>query len=163
MNRFSTGVTVLMLAIFAAMVLMALAFPANARFMPFVVGLPGIALCLLQLALDLRAGRRARAAAVGLPQEGDGEEFGRHTARMEVASWLYFLLFIGGVLLAGFLVAAPLLVALYLRREAGVRWSRALPAAGAMALVMHLLFQQALGFRLFEGFLGEGLHDALGL
>ena len=163
MNRFSTGVTVLMLAIFTTMVLMALSFPPNARFMPFVVGLPGIALCLLQLALDLLAARRARAAVASLPREGDEEEFGRHTVRMEFVSWLYFLLFIGGVLLFGFLIAGPVLIAVYLRREAGVRWSRALTGAGATALVMYFLFQQGLGFQLFEGFFGEGILEALNL
>lgn len=163
MNRFSTGVTLLMLAVFSTMVLMALSFPANARFMPLVVGLPGIALCLLQLALDLRQARRTRAPVVSLPQEGDGEEFGRHTVWMEVVSWLYFLLFIGGVLLFGFLIASPILIAVYLRREAQVRWPRALISAGLMALIMYLLFQQTLGFRLYEGYLGEGILGALNL
>lgn len=161
MNRFSTGVTVLMLAIFTTMLLMALGFPPNARFMPLVVGLPGIGLCLLQLALDVRTARRARVAGPSLGNEE--EEFGRQTMRMEVVSWLYFLLFIGGVLLFGFLIAAPVLIATYLRREARVRWPRALGAAGITALVLYFLFQQALGFRLFEGFIGEGIFDALNL
>jgi hypothetical protein len=152
-----------MLAVLSTMVLMSLSFPVNARFMPLVVGIPGIALCLLQLVLDLRAARRVRTAAPSVPQEGDGDEFGRHTLRMEVVSWLYFLLFIGGVLLFGFLIAAPVLVAMYLRREAGVRWPRALIAAGIMAAMLHLLFQQALGFRLFEGFVGGEILDALNL
>lgn len=163
MNRFSTWVTVLMLAIFTTMVVMALGFPANARFMPLVVGLPGIALCLLQLVLDLRGAQRARPRVAGPPQEGDGEDFGRHTVRMEWLSWLYFVLFIGGVLLFGFLLAAPVLIAAYLRREAGVRSGRALIAGGLSAVVMYLLFQQALGFRLFEGLLGREVLDALNL
>lgn len=162
MNRFSTWVTVLMLVIFSTMVVMALDFPKNARFMPLVIGLPGIALCLLQLALDLRASRRAR-SPVGRPQEGDGEDFGGHTVRMEGLSWLYFILFIGGVLVFGFLLVAPLLIAVYLCREAGVRWSAALMAAAASVVVLHLLFQQVLGFRLFEGFVGDEIFDALNL
>ncbi len=52
MNNFSTWLTAIMLLIFATMVGIATQYPADARFMPFVVGIPGIALCLLQLALD---------------------------------------------------------------------------------------------------------------
>lgn len=162
MNRFSTWVTVAMLLIFSTMVVMALGFPPNARFMPFVVGLPGIALCLMQLVLDLRTSRRARQVAA-LPQEGDEMEFGRESIRLEVVSWLYFLGFIGGVLLFGFVLAAPVLVVLYLRHMAGVRWGRALLAAGATALVMLLVFEGVLGFQLYEGFIGGELLGPLGL
>ena len=162
MNRFSTWVTVAMLTIFTTMVVMALGFPPNARFMPFVVGLPGIALCLAQLALDLRGARRVRPVAA-LPQEGDEVEFGRESVRLEVVSWLYFLGFIGGVLLFGFLLAAPVLVAVYLRHMAGVRWSRALLAAAGTLLVMVLVFEGLLGFQLFEGFIGGEILEPLGL
>lgn len=155
MTRFSTGVTVVMLLIFTTMVVMSLGFPENARFMPLVVGLPAIALCLLQLALDLRASRKPRRRAAALPQEGDGDELGTETAGAEVRSWLYFLGFLGGVLLFGFLTAAPVLLALYLRREAGVRWSRAFLAAAITTALLHLLFQEVLGFRLFQGFIGR--------
>lgn len=163
MTRFSTGVTLVMLAIFTAMVVTALGFPRNARFMPLVVGIPAIGLCLLQLLLDLRAARRARAPRRPIPQEGEESDFGPGTRGAEVRSWLWLLGFLGGVLLFGFLLAAPLLIASYLRREAGVRWGRALLAAGVAAGLLHLLFQEALGFRLFEGFLGREIWDALGL
>ena len=162
MNSFSTWVTVAMLAVFTTMVVMALGFPPNARFMPFVVGLPGIALCLVQLMLDLQGARRSRTIPA-FPQDGDEVEFGRESVRMEVVSWLYFLGFVGGVLLLGFVPTAPVLVALYLRHMAGVRWSRALIAAGATALVLLLVFEGALGFQLFEGFIGGEVMDALGL
>lgn len=161
MTRFSTGVTVVMLAIFTTMVVMALSFPPNARFMPLVVGLPAIALCLLQLALDLRAARKPRSRAPAIPQEGDGEELGRDTHGAEARSWLHFLGFLAGVLLFGFLVAAPALIALYLRREAGVRLWRALLAAAVTAALLHLLFQEALGFRLFQGFVGREILSLL--
>lgn len=155
MTRFSTGVTVVMLLIFTTMVVISLGFPPNARFMPLVVGLPAIALCLLQLALDLRAARKPRRRAAALPQEGDGDELGADTRAAEVRSWLYFLGFLGGVLLFGFLAAAPVLIVLYLRHEANVRWSRALLAAAITTALLHLLFQEILGFRLFQGFIGR--------
>ena len=49
--------TLLMLVIFTGMVLVAKRYPAGARFMPFVVGFPAIALCMLQLFLDARERR----------------------------------------------------------------------------------------------------------
>ena len=54
MNRSSLVMTLVMLTIFAVMVFIASGYPANARFMPFVVGIPAIGLCLLQLLLDIR-------------------------------------------------------------------------------------------------------------
>ena len=47
-----------MLAIFIAFVAVASQYPPQARFMPFVVGIPAIALCLLQIFLDIRKSRR---------------------------------------------------------------------------------------------------------
>ena len=90
MNSFSTWLTAIMLLIFATMVAMAFQFPAGARFMPFVVGFPGIALCMLQLCLDgmrVPGGRfstyRFRSAPkAGRPAELAGDdlpEFGAHT------------------------------------------------------------------------------------
>ena len=46
--------TVFMLAVFSIMVVVALSYPEGARFMPLTVGIPGILLCCLQIALDLR-------------------------------------------------------------------------------------------------------------
>jgi hypothetical protein len=51
--------TFVMLAIFVVMVAIATTYPAGARFMPFVVGIPAIMLCLLQIVLDLRASKQA--------------------------------------------------------------------------------------------------------
>ena len=45
--------TILMLTIFVVMVGISSTYPEGARFMTFVVGIPAIAICLLQLALDL--------------------------------------------------------------------------------------------------------------
>ncbi|MDH3264706.1 MAG: tripartite tricarboxylate transporter TctB family protein [Paracoccaceae bacterium] len=149
MNRFTTWVTLAMLAIFVTMVVIAWGYPARARFMPFVVGLPAIGLCLLQLVLDLRAARRERLGG-GLPPLED-EEFGRHTTRAEIVTWIYFVLFIGAVLAFGFLVAAPVLIFVYLWREAQVRPFTAAAAAAVFTLVMHLMFERLLGFVLHPG------------
>ena len=124
--------TVFMLLIFTGMVIIASGYPAGARFMPFVLGFPAIALCLLQLFLDARERRRNNAApadalsevhraeeqvsrAVGhqvhfdvgdilLPDQGlpPGEQI-----RREVIVWGYFLALILGIILFGFHLSVP--------------------------------------------------------
>ncbi len=58
MNGSSLVMSIIMLAIFVAFVAIASGYPADARFMPFVVGIPAIALCLLQIVLDVRQRRQ---------------------------------------------------------------------------------------------------------
>jgi hypothetical protein len=151
MNRFNTWVTLTMLAIFVTMVVIAAGYPARARFMPFVVGFPGIGLCLLQLTLDLRAARRERLGTARPPLVKE-DDFGRHTAWAEAVTWAYFVVFIGGVLAFGFLVAAPVLILVYLWREAKVRPLTAAIAALVFTAAMHLMFERLLGFVLHPGF-----------
>jgi len=141
MNNFSTWLTVTMLVIFTTMVLIATSYPAGARFMPFVVGIPGIVMCLFQLAMDWLGVHRARLAAhfQSAPRAGQHHlveyptaelteeveaplpEFGPHTVAAEITIWVYFLVFIAAVLLFGFLPSVPVMVATYLWREAKVR------------------------------------------
>jgi hypothetical protein len=181
-NQFSTAVTVAMLAIFTTMVAIAATYPEKARFMPFVIGIPGIGLCLLQLAIDLRGARRTGIAGavpesardrrpapgVTLPSEGPASvagqaALGAPTVASEIRTWAYFVAFIGGVLLFGFHVAVPILVAVYLRLEARLSALVAGLAAAGFTLAVYLMFERLLEFRLHEGFLTERLIDALAL
>ncbi len=154
MQRFETLVTLTMLAIFSGMVAMASTYPAGARFMPYVIGIPSIGLCLLQLALDLRRSVGVPAA----PVEADEEPV---EIAAELKTWAYFVVFVGGVLLFGFLVCAPFLVTIYLWREAKVRPTYALIAGCTFTLALHLMFERLLTFRLHEGFVTEWLLDSL--
>lgn len=171
MDRLSTGVTLVMLTLFSVMVAVSFTYPADARFMPQVIGFPAIGLCLLQLALDLLGARKSRRftaprAGSGLAPKGvamvEADELGPLTFAAEVRIWLYFLGFIGGVLLFGFILSAPVLVTLYLWREARVRLRNALAAAAVFTLAMHLMFHELLTFRLHEGFVTETILDAVG-
>src|SRR4029078_13193885 len=117
-------------------------YPANARFMPFVVGIPAIGLCLLQLVLDARARRPVAEAAdtrgtfekaeqtvsemVGhqvnfdvareAPPvvETEPELSPRETVRRELTLWGWFVGFILGILLFGFWVTIPLFLIFFL-------------------------------------------------
>ena len=44
---------VIMTLIFGAMVALASQYPEDARLLPYVIGIPGLALCLVQLAIEL--------------------------------------------------------------------------------------------------------------
>jgi len=182
MNRFSSAVTVVMLAIFVTMVAVAATYSEQARFMPFVIGIPAIGLCLLQLATDLHGARRARLAAAvpgpgpdRPPQQGEAPSagdpasvswqaaLGAPSVASEIRTWTYFVAYIGGVLLFGFHVAVPILVAVYLFVEAKLSALAAGFAAAVFTLAVYLMFERLLEFRLHEGFLTERLIDAFAI
>lgn len=172
MNNFSTWLTAIMLLIFSTMVGIATLYPADARFMPFVVGIPGIALCLLQLGLDAaraydghlsrhfhtapKAGKPVETGPVELP------EFGRHTAKRELRMWGYFLAFIGGVLAFGFYLSVPVLLITFLRREAKASWRTTLLLGIGATVVLYLMFGALLQIRLHPGFVTSLLLRGVG-
>lgn len=152
----STAMTALLLAVFTTMVALSFGFPTGARFMPLVVGIPAIALCLIQLAMDWRA-RATR------PRSRKSAELGPHTVVAELRAWGWFLAFIALVLLVGFVIAAPALVFGYLWREAGVRPWRAALAAAAFTGWIWGMFEHLLGFALHPGLWGSAILSAIGL
>src|SRR3954468_15638306 len=80
--------TLLMLVIFTGMVIIASRYPAGARFMPFVLGFPAIALCLLQLFLDARERHRAN-VPMSTPA-GDAEKIAQAQASRAVGHDVQF-------------------------------------------------------------------------
>ncbi|CAN7733519.1 tripartite tricarboxylate transporter TctB family protein [Phyllobacterium sp. LjRoot231] len=159
---FSTWLTFVMLAIFGTMVAMATQFPPNARFMPFVVGIPGIGLCLLQLGMDLLRAPGSQlaesfqpASKAGVPANlvpEEEPEFGPHTVSRELTMWAYFVGFIAAVLVFGFYVSVPVMLLMFLRREAEASWKFALFLAAAATLVLYLMFGLVLHVQLHHGF-----------
>lgn len=139
--------TVVMLAIFVAMVAIAWQYPPDARFMPWVIGIPAIALCLLQIALDWRAAARSDTEAI---------EFSR-----EAAMWGYFAGLVAGILVFGFLVAIPVFLVLFIRRWGRASWRFALGLAAAGSAALYLGFVKGLGVVLHAGFLTEYLLERL--
>ncbi len=141
--------TLVMLAILVAMVGMAAQYPPDARFMPWVVGIPAIALCLLQLGRDLRAARRAAGDAQGE----------RRTLRREAAMGGYFLGLVGGILFFGFLLAVPVFILAFLRHWARASWPLALGLVAAAWVIYYLVFVQGLNVALHQGFVTQYVLD----
>ena len=141
----------LMAVIFGSMVGMALGYPAKAAFVPLVIGVPGTVLCLIQLGVELRN--------VRLP----GKPGPVRNVRQEWTMFGWLVGFVLGVILLGFLVAAPILLFSYLRfRAKAPYWLAGLIAAGGLALI-YGVFQYTLQVELFEGFLTPIVTGWLGI
>lgn len=170
---FSTALTFIMLAIFTSMVAISFGYPSKARFMPLVVGLPGIVFCLIQLGIDLfrsptadtatSVGQSIAAASAPESQHEELPEFGPHTARQEVIMWSYFVSFIAGVILFGFYISVPVMLLTFLRRQGEASWKFALALAIAATLALYLMFGRLLGIELHPGFVTRLAMHALGL
>jgi hypothetical protein len=187
MKSIPAPMTLMMLAIFTVMVGVASTYPPAARFMPFTIGIPAIALCLLQLALDLYR-RRAplledgrdplrqaqdkvaqiagRRVPFDMPSENtlftETTHDARETVRREIVVWGYFLALIAGILLFGFRITVPVFLVAFLRFQAGASWRSALIYGGAGALAMFVLFEKVLRVSLHSGFVTDFLANHLG-
>jgi hypothetical protein len=136
-----------MLLIFASMSLMALGFTEKARLMPLLVGIPGTILGIVELINEMRA--TARQAAQG--------EAGDVVTDAEKAMLGWVCIFFIGILLFGFIYAAPVLVfAFMLAGKKETLKVALISAAGAWA-VLYGFFQVAMEIPLFEGLIIEYL------
>ena len=187
LSKYSNSfMTLLMLAIFASMVAVASRYPAGARFMPFVLGFPAIALCLLQLFLDARERHMTTKAAglsdlekaeqqvsrvvghrvhfdVGdilLPDQGldPGEQL-----RREMIAWGYFLALIVGIILFGFHIAVPVFLVVFLRYRATASWRMTLGLTAISTFILFFAFEHLLHIPLHTGFITDAVKDMLGI
>jgi len=136
----------LMFAIFLAMTLVALGFPAKARLMPLMIGVPASLLALAQLLTELRAARRREAPAP------DAVAAAAKVTRAERRMIFWVALFFAGVMAFGFLYAAPVLVFAFL--YVGERERLAVALAGGIGawVILYGIFTRLLELFLFEGF-----------
>ncbi|HWP34996.1 MAG TPA: tripartite tricarboxylate transporter permease [Thermodesulfobacteriota bacterium] len=111
----SLGVSAGALALFAAALVASLDFSPAARLLPLLAAVPGVALALVQLLLDLRATRRPAAAATAPPEP----------VRPALAAFGWVGLFVLLLWLVGLRAATALFVPLFLLRTARLRWPAA--------------------------------------
>ena len=186
LSKYSNSfMTVLMLLIFSSMVLVATRYPAGARFMPFVLGFPAIALCLLQLFLDARerhhlAGTGSKSdveiaeekvsRAVGHEVHFDvgnilmpEQELEPHEQlRREAIAWAYFLGLILGIILFGFHISVTVFLILFLRLRAGASWLLTLSLTAGASFVLFYAFEHLLHISLHTGFITDWVMDRIG-
>jgi Tripartite tricarboxylate transporter TctB family len=127
----------LMLALFAGAVAMALTFPPDARFLPLVIGVPGLVMSAVQFVIEVRNKHPKIVPPEVLPRER--------------AMFAWFVLFVGGIIFFGFPYAGPVLIALYLYVSWSEKWYICLGAALLAWGILYGLFEHGLGLPLFEG------------
>ena len=187
MNSGKIFMSAVMLSIFVVMVGIATQYPQQARFMPLVIGIPGIALCLFQLFLEFREPRRPKA---GKPADTRSEfqkteeavtrmvghkmdfeiaheklqvvQSGLPKAgetRREIVLWAYFIGLVGGLILFGFWPAIPVFLVVFLRYYADESWRFSLVLSAAATTLLFFVFDKGLGVVLHSGFITEYLLD----
>ena len=143
--------TLVMLAIFIAMVAIAWGYPPDARFLPLVIGIPGIVLSIGQLALDVR-GEEEKAAA---------EPPRAPVVRREAAMFGSFFALVAGVVLFGFWLTIPAFIFVFLVLHERERAWFALLLAGAGTAVFYLIFERMMSIGVHEGLLTRAVLDRL--
>lgn len=170
------AIALTMFLFFTIAVGIALTYPPQARFMPLVVGIPGIALTLFELVRDVRRVLTARngengggVGAIELPTDVsrligqtsvgvEGETPKMTPAEEQKREWillLYFTLLIAGLLFLGFWITVPVFVFVFLREREKAGWLTALAGAAATLAVLYFIFDRTLRIDLHHGFLTE--------
>jgi hypothetical protein len=155
-----------MLAIFLAMVLMAAAYPAKSRLLPWVIGIPGTVLALIQFVREIAASRGGDTITIvddgetAMQTETAAErEEAAFKLRQELVLIGYLVLLVVSLLLLGFWIASPLFVALFLRLYEGASWRVVIISAAATWLSLYVVFDQLLMIGVFEGLLTPYVTD----
>ena len=177
--------TLLMLLVFTGMVIVASRYPAGARFMPYVLGFPAIALCLLQLFLDARERHLTKSNVkteleiaeeqasrvvghavhfdVGNTLVGEEGLDPREQIRREMIAWGYFLALIIGIILFGFHIAVPVFLVVFLRYRAMASWRMTLGLTAISTIILFFAFEHLLHIPLHTGFITDAVKDMLGI
>jgi hypothetical protein len=179
--------TAVMLAIFVTMVVIAWDYPPKSRFLPLVIGVPGIVLTLVQLFLDVRHSlqtRRSKTRASGSVFQNvqaalsrrlgrrvdldiareeltavvkDRSDQGTSQLHRELVLFGYFVGLVAGVILFGFWLTVPVFLIVFLRVHERDNWMFAVSLTAAAWLVIYLIFDQLLEIALHTGFVTEYL------
>jgi hypothetical protein len=115
-------------------------YPAKAASIPLIIGGIGGALSFLQLILELRASRS--------PAFEERIELNK-----DLPIYLWIWVFVLAIVGFGFLIAAPVMLFVYLRFRSKESWRLSIGLALGVLGLLYGLFQVALGVPLFEGLL----------
>lgn len=148
-------VTGIMLAIFVAMVGMALTYPIATGLLPLVIGIPAVALCLAQLTIEIAAARRGEDGDGTAAERGAPADKSEQGEKIRREFWLFAWLFgfFAVVMLFGFNVGVPVLLFAFLRLNERESLPLSLGAALAGFAIMYGIFYELMELRVFNGFL----------
>lgn len=147
--------TLLMLALFLGATVMAIFLPAKAAFMPLLVGIPGVLLCLAQLVIDLRISAHPTEALAATEGPSDDEE--PEDARTELQMILWLFLFTITLVCFGFIWGGPVIVTLFVRFSSRDSWMNAVFAGAGTFAVLFGVFIWLLELKLFPGLILRAL------
>lgn len=146
---------VMFLVLFGGAVYMASGWRLEARLLPFVLGLPAIALTLLQVRRELVStrsdGRSGLLETLDVPVDEDISR--EELVRRALTAFGWFFGLIVGIWLLGMLVALPLFIFCYVLLQAHDRWWVAGGFALAFAVLLVVIFQNFLRVPFYHGLL----------
>ena len=156
--------TLVMLAIFVTMVVVAFGYPPASRFAPLVIGIPGILLTLGQLVVDVYEQHRgpsvstsnvrvARPAPVAQEPAASADDQARSTGKRELRMFAYFFGLVAAIILFGFWLTIPVFIMLFLRWHEQESWRFTLSLTAAGTAVLYVVFDRMLAIILHEGFI----------
>ena len=171
-----------MFLIFVTMVGFALGYPAQARFMPLVVGLPGTGFTLFELIKEIRralteTGKTDSSGGasntIALPDDVSrligqesvavqGESAQLPTAELQKRERVllgYVTAKIAALILFGFWIVVPLFIGVFLRERETASWRMTIGSALAVLAVLYFMFYRGLGIDLHTGFVTQWVWD----
>ena len=140
-------ISLVMIALFAGAIYFSQGLPSSAAFMPMLVSVPGLILCLFQFALDFK--NTPKAAAKTVPEAKDA------TQKSEFTMIVWLVVFSATILLFGFLVGGPILVIIFVRFASGDSWRNAAFAGLGTYAVLFSIFTWLLELQLYQGYILE--------
>ena len=146
---------VVMLAIFVIMVVIAWDYPPQSRFLPLVIGIPGIVLTLVQLCFDVQRDVRAPRPSPTSRTRASGSHQGASQLHWELVLFGYFVGLVAGVPLFGFWLTVPVFLIVFLRLHERENKMFVISLTAASWFATYLIFDQLLGVELHAGFLAE--------
>ncbi|MCZ6813576.1 MAG: hypothetical protein O7F14_05935 [Alphaproteobacteria bacterium] len=178
--------SIIMFSIFFVMVIVAWGYSWPANFLPFVIGIPGMALAFLQVILDIRGFIIAKGkidprtefeiymAELTSHTEGlelevvkekaetlveDHSLVAKSRNRQEMTLFGFFFFLLGIVLLFGFWIGTPIFLFLFLRYYAKEPLILSLMITAGVWSVMYFILVIVLSQIIFEGYITNFIYD----
>ncbi len=134
------------------------AYDGRGHVVPALIGWTAVALSLLDLVAHTksRAGRVLHGILSGRPLDSSSGDEAEAPALSPAVACLWTAGFVGLVAVVGFIVAVPVYTLAFMRLQGRMPWRRSVLTAAAVAVVVWLVFERLLRYRVFEGWVFGG-------